>query len=124
DVFDQLRRFLILGSENGSYYVGASELTAQNIGAVKKALDVDPYRAIDLIVDVSVQGRAPKQEPALLSLALAASYKMESKEAAKIRQYALDNLPRVARIGTHKFLFAEYVTALRGWGSTLRRAVA
>jgi 60 kDa SS-A/Ro ribonucleoprotein len=33
-------------------------------------------------------------------------------------------LPKVARTGTHLFLFARYVEQFRGWGPTLRKAVA
>src|SRR5260221_3616807 len=34
------------------------------------------------------------------------------------------NLGKVCRIGTHLFHFAEYVSAMRGWGRGLRNAVA
>jgi 60 kDa SS-A/Ro ribonucleoprotein len=40
------------------------------------------------------------------------------------RRAALEALPRVARIGTHIFHFLEYVEGFRGWGRSLRRAIA
>src|SRR5206468_5756068 len=39
------------------------------------------------------------------------------------RKAALDALPKVARTGTHLFLFARYIEQFRGWGRGLRRAV-
>lgn len=40
------------------------------------------------------------------------------------RQAALTALPKVARIGTHLFHFLAYVELFRGWGRSMRRAVA
>lgn len=71
------------------------------------------------IVAVSEAGRAPRQNPALFALAVAAS-----ADDVDGRRAALAALPRVARTGTHLFLFARYVEQFRGWGPTLVRAVA
>jgi 60 kDa SS-A/Ro ribonucleoprotein len=125
DELRQLRRFLILGSEGGTYYVNEKELTAKNIEAVQKALKTHGTKAIDEIVAVSHSGRAPKNDPALLALALAAAYTDDNAATQNtIRSYALDNLPKVARTGTHLFHFAAYVDGLRGWGPALRRGFA
>src|SRR5947207_13894088 len=72
DVWTRLRRFLILGSEGGSYYASQSALTRQNARAVEQAVREDGLRAVDEIVRVSREGRAPKNGPALYALALAA----------------------------------------------------
>lgn len=119
DSFTRMERFLILGSEGGSYYVGESDLTKQNVDNVRACLAEDGERAVSLIVDVSHRGRAPKNDPALYALALAASCPNE-----KTRALALDALPRVARIGTHLFTFCAFIDSMRGWGPSLRRAVA
>jgi 60 kDa SS-A/Ro ribonucleoprotein len=71
------------------------------------------------IVEISDTGRAPKNDPAIFALALAASLGNDVT-----RRAALDALPRVCRIGTHLFHFAEYVDGMRGWGRGLRAAVA
>jgi 60 kDa SS-A/Ro ribonucleoprotein len=70
-------------------------------------------------VELSVSGRAPKQNPCLFALAAAAGLGDEEG-----RRAALDALPQVARIGTHLFIFARYVEQFRGWGRQLRRGVA
>ncbi len=46
------------------------------------------------------------------------------KYAESVRHAALEALPKVARIGTDLFSFAETVEALGGWGAGLRKAVA
>jgi 60 kDa SS-A/Ro ribonucleoprotein len=118
DVWTRLRRFLILGSEGGSYYTSQSALTRQNAFAVEQAVREDGLRAVDEIVRISREGRAPKNDLALYALALAAGVGDEAT-----RKAALAALPQVARTGTHLFLFASFVEGFRGWGRSLRRAV-
>src|SRR5436853_1408486 len=72
DVWTRLHRFLILGSEGGSYYASEWNLTRDNTRAVKQAVREDGARAVEEIVRVSRAGRAPKNDPALYALALAA----------------------------------------------------
>ena len=58
---DRLRRFLILGSEGGSYYATPRKLTRENAQAVLRCLAEDGARAVATIVAVSEDGRAPKE---------------------------------------------------------------
>src|SRR5438046_5041087 len=118
DVWTRLRRFLILGSEGGSYYANEWTLTRENAQAVEQAVREDGARAVAEIVRVSTEGRAPKNDPALYALALAAGV-----GDVETRQAALAALPQVARTGTHLFQFALFVEGFRGWGRSLRRAV-
>ena len=119
DVWTRLRRFLILGSEGGSYYASEWALTRENTKAVEEAVREDGPRAVAEIVAVSREGRAPKNDPALYALALAAGVGDD-----ETRKAALAALPHVARTGTHLFQFAAFVEGFRGWGRSLRRAVA
>lgn len=115
----RVRRFLTLGSDGGTYYVGASDLTRDNAEAVVRMAESDHRTLVDTIVDVSARGGAPRQNPALFALAIAAA-----TGGADERGYALSALPKVARTGTHLFLFAKYVEQFRGWGRSLRGSVA
>ena len=117
----RLDRFLVLGSEGGSYYASGRALTRANAEAVVRCLAADGARAVAAIVAVSEGGRAPKPDPAIFALALAAS--AEGEQALTTRRAALAALPRVCRTGTHLFQFAVAVEAMRGWGRGLRRAV-
>jgi 60 kDa SS-A/Ro ribonucleoprotein len=118
DGWARLRRFLVLGSEGGSYYAGEWKLTRENALAVERCLTADGPRAVAEIVRISEAGRAPKNDAALFALAMAAGADDE-----RTRKAALDALPRVARTGTHLFQFAQFVEGFRGWGRSLRRAV-
>ena len=119
DDWARLDRFLVLGSEGGSYYATERALTLENARAVLRAIQADGPRAVARIAEVSVAGRAPKNDPAIFALALAAGHGDEAT-----RRAALEALPRVCRIGTHLLHFARYVEGFRGWGRGLRRAVA
>jgi 60 kDa SS-A/Ro ribonucleoprotein len=119
DDWKQMERFLILGSEGGTYYIKEQKLTADNAASVLRCVQTDGIRAVNAIVDVSTRGRAPKNDPALLALAIAASAGDD-----KTRAYALAKLPEVARIGTHLQHFCEFINGMRGWGRGLRNGVA
>ena len=117
--WDRLTRFLILGTEGGTYYTAAPDLLKSNHGAITKCLAADAKRTIQTIVDISTQGRAYRQEPALFALAVAASVKDD-----RARKLALDAVHKVCRTGTHLYHFADYVTKMRGLGRGLRKAFA
>jgi 60 kDa SS-A/Ro ribonucleoprotein len=116
DDWIRLERFLILGSEGGSYYATERALTLENAQAVTRCLQADAPRTIRTIVQISESGRAPKNDPAVMALAIAAGM---GHTAA-----AAEALPKVCRIGTHLFAFAEVVQNVRGWGRGLRKGVA
>jgi 60 kDa SS-A/Ro ribonucleoprotein len=118
DDWSRLRRFLILGSEGGTFYASEWTLTRENAAAVERAVRADGPRAVAEIVAVSQAGRAPKNDPALYALALAAGLGDE-----ETRKAALAALPQVARTATHLFRFTSFVEGFRGWGRSLRRAV-
>ena len=119
DDWTRLDRFLVLGSEGGSYYATERALSAENASTVVRCIAADGARAVRRIVEISEAGRAPKNDPALFALALAAA-----RGDVAGRRAALDALPRVCRTGTHLFHFAQYVEQFRGWGRGLRAAVA
>jgi 60 kDa SS-A/Ro ribonucleoprotein len=118
DDWTRLRRFLILGSEGGSYYASEWTLTRENAQAVERCIAKDGARAVREIVRVSDEGRAPKNDPAIFALALAAGLGDEAT-----RKAAIEALPSVCRTGTHVFRFATFVEGFRGWGRSLRRGV-
>lgn len=115
----RLERFLILGSEKDTYYASAQEMTVENAQNVLSLIEKDGKGVVDKVVEISDAGRAAKNDPALFALAMVAGL---GDNTAK--KYALDNLPKVARIGTHLFTFVDYVSAFRGWGRALRKGIA
>jgi 60 kDa SS-A/Ro ribonucleoprotein len=125
DPFDALDRFLILGCESGTYYAGAREMTREAADLILACASIDPCRTIGAIVDASCNNRAIKNDPAIFALALlAGSVKVADPHVCHASLLALNQLSKVCRIGTHLFSFVDQVTQFRGWGRSLRRAVA
>ena len=116
DDWKRLERFLVLGSEGGSYYATERQLTIENAQAVVRCLDADPARAIRTIVAISDSGRAPKNDPAMFALAIAAGHGPRGGPRGRCRGSAApgrtcSSSPRPSR-------------ASAGWGRALRKAVA
>lgn len=118
---ERLKRFLILGSEGGTYYAGEQDHSNANANVVIEALHANGPETVEIIREVSVSGRAPSNDPALFALALATVPEYANEET---RRLAFERIPLVARTGTHLFTFVSIVDRLRGWGRGLRNGVA
>ena len=119
DRWIQLDRFLILGTEGGTYYADASKHTKRNAKVVRDCIAADGPRVVRQVVAISDAGRAPKNTPALLVLAMCAKLGDEAT-----RREAYQALPKVARIGTHLFQWAEAIKSMGGFSSGAQRAIA
>ena len=118
DIWTRLRRVLILGTESGSFYAGARDLTRENVDALDACIAEDGIRTVLEIVEISRAGRAAKNDPAVFALARCAS----APDVAT-RRAAVDALPHVCRTSTHLFQFVTFTRAWRGWGRSLRRGI-
>jgi 60 kDa SS-A/Ro ribonucleoprotein len=118
DDWTRLQRFLVLGTQGGTYYITEPKLTRENADALFRCIASDGLRTVNTIVDISVAGRNIKQHPVMFALAACAGADDPVTRAA-----ALDAVPLVCRTGTHLFLFARYVEQFRGWGRGLRTAI-
>jgi 60 kDa SS-A/Ro ribonucleoprotein len=118
DKWTKLDRFLVLGSEKGTYYIGEHKLTMEHAENLIEALVEDGKRVVKRIVAISHAGRAVKNDPAIFALALAASLGDQPTKTA-----AFEALPSVCRTATHLFAFVETCEGLRGWGRGMRKAV-
>jgi 60 kDa SS-A/Ro ribonucleoprotein len=117
---NRLDRFLMLGTDGGTYYIDESTLTKDNATFVVEYAQTNGVELVDRVVAISTTGRAPRQNPAIFALAVAASV-----GDTFTRQYALrEALPKVCRTGYSLFLFAGYIENMRGWGRALRHGVA
>ena len=122
DDMKRLRRFLCMGSEGGTYYVGEKELGRENAMAIIRLIETGKgMEVVKEIVEFSQEGRAAKQNPIIFALALCA----REKDAAT-KKAAYDAVVKVCRIPTHLFAFVEFCEGLSsgtGWGRAHRRAV-
>lgn len=115
---DRLDRFLVTGTTGGTFYVREKELTQQNTDFVLEFARNRTRELVDKAVEISIAGRAQKQQPTLFALAVAASLGDEDGRA-----YAFSKLNDVARTGTMLKQFVTYAEQFRGWGPAMRRAV-
>jgi 60 kDa SS-A/Ro ribonucleoprotein len=114
-----LDRFLMIGSESAGYYVGAKETTKLSFDTLKKCIAEDGVRVVNRIVEYSVAGRAPKNDPAVVALAVTAVYGNQETVQA-----AYGALSQVARTGTHLFLFVSILNDLGKWNAAAKRGVS
>ena len=118
DDLSYVKRFLILGTEGGNYYVSEKDLTFQASEKLKSIIESRGKEIVDLIIDVSNKGLAPKNDPALYLLALCSN-----SSDKKVRVHAMVNLWRVARIPTHLYHFVTYLKKIRGFGKVIGTAL-
>lgn len=118
--WQQLDRFLVLGTEGGTYYIKEDKLTLQNAATVIKLIQADGVKVVERAVEISIAGRAIKNDSAIFTIALAIKYGNDAT-----RQAAYASIPKVCRIGTHLFMLAQALDDLgKGWGRGLKKAVS
>lgn len=122
DDWKRLERFLILGTEGGTYHSSERTLTLENARTVTKLLRENPTKVVDCTVEISQSGRAIKNSPALFVMALASSEKFVTQKFDRL--YAMKRVSEVCRTAAHWFEYTRSVTAQRSWGAMLKRCVA
>lgn len=114
----RLERFLILGTDGGTYYVDQKKLTKDAIGFVIDMIASDEELVERVVVEVSASGRSYRNNTAIFVMAALFTFgKRKNKDA----------FSKVVRTSTHLFEFAEYVQLLgtgKGWGRSKRAAIA
>lgn len=131
DKWTALHRFLILGSEGGSYYATEKALTLESVKSLQECLVEDGLRVVREIVEISDSGRAVKNDPAIFALSLClrytcdpAGYRNGTDASVAIRQAARDAVPKVCRTATHMFTLAQALKPFGGWSRVVRGAFA
>lgn len=119
DQWGVLDRFLTLGSESAGYYVGKKDVTKMSFNTVKACIAADGVRVVNRALEYSLAGRAPKNDPAVVAIALAAVF-----GSAETKQAAYDALPRIARTGTWLFMFVSILDSMGKWNAAAKRGVA
>lgn len=116
---ERFRRFLILGVDGGTYYVGQQAHADKNVELVRSVVANNGVEAVNEIVAVSDAGRAPSNSPAVFAMAAATVFGNDVTRA-----YAYENLGKVVRIGTHLFEFINFRKNLGGgFGRGTRKAL-
>lgn len=115
----RLERFLLIGSEGGTYYVGEQKLTEENAQSIVKLIKKDGISVVNTVTAFAADGRAPKADAGLFVLALCAAF---GNEETKKLTYKV--ISTVCRTSTQLFLFLSNIQNLRGWSKGLCKGVA
>ena len=119
----RLMRFLVLGSEGGTYYATELALTEQNATCVTNLINSGQGEmVVQKVVEVVRDGRAIRINSALLTLAMCCR-----SSDAKTKAAAYRAVSEVCNIPTHLFKFIQYLESqgkTTGWGRGLRKAVS
>lgn len=116
---DRLERFILIGSEEGTYYVNEQKLTQENAESIVAYIKTDGVKVVETVKDFVINNRAPKADAGIFVLALATAF---GNEETKTAAYAA--ISQVCRTSTHLFTFLANVQNLRGWSRGLRSGVA
>ncbi|GIL78756.1 hypothetical protein Vretimale_347 [Volvox reticuliferus] len=104
DNFSRLRRFVILGSNGNNYYISDKQLGIENCECVLELLaEGHGLRVVEEVTRISKEGRAPRQSPGILVLAVCARL-----GDLATRRAALAALPAVCRTASTLFEFVQY----------------
>jgi hypothetical protein len=132
---EHVNRYLVLGGakDMGNYYKQADDVSCEcALSVLQMIRSPDPSQFVqlcDLLKAVSLGGRAPKQEPVLLSVAAAIVFAKNAQE----KEIAFETAKACIRIPTHLFMLAGFVRDLsmakpqnkgKGWGTGFRRTMA
>lgn len=120
---ERLLRFIILGTETGSYHYEEKQLSRESVQCIDRLIIQDRGKeVVDVIKTVSKEGRACKANCTVYALAICArSNDLDTKMAA------YEALSDVCTIPTGLFAFIRYCeefSAGTGWGRAHRRAIA
>lgn len=118
---ERLERFLILGTDGGTYYVSEKDLTKQNVDWLIKHVSTleNALTTLQTVVEISQSGRAFRNSASIFTMALLFKYAPQ-----EVKSSLVTALPKVARTSTHLFEFAQYTKQMGGWNRTKRSAVA
>lgn len=112
-----LDRFILLGTEGGTYYVGEQKLTVENATTIVAAIKADGLNVLKKVKELVT--RAPKRDPAIFVLALLTTYGNQ-----EVKNESYKAIKDVCKTSTHLFTFCQNIQDLRGWSRGLRKGVA
>lgn len=102
----QLDKYLIFGTDGGTYYLDENEFTIDRIEFLADYIQKDPRYVLERTARLSERGRVLRNDYAIAVLALA--------WVMGFRREVGEVFDRVIRIPTHLYRFLEYVKVLQG----------
>ncbi|NES19001.1 MAG: TROVE domain-containing protein [Symploca sp. SIO3E6] len=113
-IWKMLRRCLLIGTAQSTYYAGKQELTKEFVDTVKTCVDRNPHRVSSEILYAS-DGRAINNSAPILALVL-----LSMGETPEAKTAFREIFPQVVRTGSHFYEWLSYTKSLRGFGKIIR----
>lgn len=116
----RLNRFLVLGTDGGTFYAEERDFTKQNVQWLVELIKRDELNVPQLIAEISTAGRAMRNDPAIFALELVFKYGSdENKQSARFWYN------QIVRTSYHLFQSCDYAEGLGGaWSSARQKAVS
>ncbi len=114
-IWQTLRRCLLIGTANSTYYAGKRELTDDFANTLKGAIALDPQRVAQEIVYAS-DGRAINNSAPILALVL-----LSMGSTAVAKQSFIEIFPQVVRTASHFYEWLSYTKSMRGFGKVIKQ---
>jgi 60 kDa SS-A/Ro ribonucleoprotein len=114
DIWQMLRRCLIIGTAKSTFYAGKQELTDEFVTVIKQGVDENPSRVATEIVYAS-DGRAINNSAPIFALVL-----LSMGESPEAKQVFTEIFLQVIRTGSHFYEWLSYTKSLRGFGKIVR----
>ncbi|MBD2314547.1 TROVE domain-containing protein [Desertifilum sp. FACHB-1129] len=111
-----VRRCLLIGTAQSTYYADKRGLTGDFVKVLKKAIAQEPDRVAQEILYAS-DGRAINNSAPILALVL-----LSMGETPEAKRAFMEIFPQVVRTGSHFYEWLSYTKAMRGMGKVIREA--
>jgi len=115
-IWQTLRRCLLIGTAQRTYYADKQELTGTFVDVLLSAIAQNPEQVAGEIVYAS-DGRAINNSAPILALVL-----LSAGETPEAKRAFLEIFPQVIRTGSHFYEWLNYTKSLRGFGKVIREA--
>ena len=113
-IWQMLRRCLLIGTAQSTYYANKRELSEDFINVIKQGVAENPARVAEEIVYAS-NGRSINNSAPILALVL-----LSMGETPEAKKAFREIFPQVVRTGSHFYEWLSYTKAFRGFGKIVR----
>ena len=116
DLWQILRRCLLIGTAESTFYAGKQELTQEFVTILEQAIGENPQRVAAEIVLAS-DGRAINNSAPIFALVI-----LSMGESPDAKQAFQKTFPKVVRTASHFYEWMSYSKSVRGFGKVVREA--
>lgn len=113
-IWQMVRRCLLIGTAQSTYYANKRELTGDFVDVVKQAVAENPDRVAEEILYAS-DGRSINNSAPILALVL-----LSMGETPEAKNAFREIFPKVVRTGSHFYEWLNYTKSLRGFGKIIK----